>query len=250
MKKLPLILFSALFFLTQSVQAASFNDAQKEEIGTLVHDYILEHPEIITQAVAALQEKEAQAWAQKAKDNIKTNLTEFFDSNSPASDTKSPQVTVVEFFDYNCQHCRSMQKTLSDITSKDKAIKVVYKELPVLSEASVFAAKAALAAREQNKYVEFHDKLMSQTDMLSQEKVLALAKEIGLDLDKLNKDIASDKISEELMNNRKIAMMIGIRGTPTFVIGRAPATKEMPIEFIPGEMKSQDFIDKINSVKK
>ncbi len=250
MLKRHLYLLSVIIFIAPSLQAASFNDAQKEEIGTVVREYIVEHPEVITQAISALQDKEMKAWSDKGKENIKANLADFFNSSSPTNGVKSPKITVVEFFDYNCPHCRTMHKTLSDIASENKDIQIIYKELPVLSEASVFAAKAALAAREQNKYLEFHQKMMDQKEMLSQEKILSLAKEIGLDIEKLNKDIASTKVSDELLANRKIAMLIGLRGTPTFVIGKAPATKDMVIELIPGEIKQQELLDKINNVKK
>ncbi len=243
------ILSVVALLISTPVQAASFNEAQKEEIGTVVRDYLIEHPEVITQAITALQDKEMKAWAQKAKDNIKSNFADFFNSSSPTNGVSAPKITVLEYFDYNCPHCRTMHKTLSEIVNQNKEIQVVYKELPVLSEASVFAAKAALAAREQSKYLELHQKLMDQKDMLSPDKVLALANEVGLDIDKLKKDMDSSKVNDELLANRKTAMLIGLKGTPTFVIGKAPATKEMAIEIVAGEVKKEAFEDKIKSVK-
>lgn len=243
-------MYTALFLsLVNNLQAASLDEAQKAEIGQVVHDYIISHPEVITEAVQVLQAKEMKAWEEKAKQAILNNTDGLFNSKSPNSGAKSPKVSVVEFFDYNCPHCKTMHKTLNDILAENKDVLVVYKELPVLNEGSLFAAKAALAAREQNKYDEFHSKLMASQEVLTQENVLALAKEIGLDVDKLNKDIASAKVNDELMANRKIAMEIGLRGTPVFVFGKYPATKDMKVDLLPGEVQKQDMLDKINSYK-
>ncbi|MBS0287245.1 MAG: DsbA family protein [Proteobacteria bacterium] len=251
MKKYNLLTYTAFLLmpLVSNAQTAGFDETQKAEIGQVVHDYIISHPEVITEAVQVLQAKEMKAWEEKAKQAILNNMDGIFNSKSPNSGAKSPKVSVVEFFDYNCPHCKVMQKTLNDILSDNKDVLVVYKELPVLNEGSLFAAKAALAAREQNKYNEFHDKMMTAQEVLTEDKILALAKEIGLDIDKLNKDMASSKVNDELTANRKIAMDMGLRGTPAFVFGKYPATKDMKVELLPGEVQKQDLIEKIKSYK-
>ncbi len=251
MKRSHLALYSALIltFANSAFAAKSFSDEQKTEIGQVVHDYLVAHPEVISEAIQALQMNEMKAFIEKAKQGVASNIDGFFNSESPTNEVKDPNVSVVEFFDYNCPHCKVMSKILNDMTGKNNQLRIVYKELPVLSEGSLFAAKVALAAREQNKYEAVHQKFIDAKEALTQEKILSIAKELGLDMEKLNKDISSDKVNNELTNNRKLAMSIGLRGTPGFVIGKYPASKEMKIEFVPGEMKQDEFEKLVDSVK-
>lgn len=224
---------------------AIFDDKQKEEIGVVVREYLIAHPEVIAEAIQALQQKESQAWVDNAKKEIIANQEEIFKSNSPAIGSETPKVILVEFFDYNCPHCRAMHSMLQEIAAKNKDLRLIYKELPVLGETSLFAASAALASREQNKYHEFHEKLMTSDGALSDEKVLSIAKESGVDIEKLQKDMKNPKIIEELQRIQKLAMQLGIRGTPTFVIGRAPGTKEMTVDFVPGETTQENLMKHI-----
>lgn len=248
-KYIKLAILPALILLDHSANAADFTKEQKEEIGKIVQEYIVANPEVITQAIVALQNKEMQAWVEKGKEAVKANLDDVFNSKSPNNGVSKPTVSVVEFFDYNCKHCKVMHGVLANAQSTNKNVQIIYKELPVLSEASLLAAKAALAAREQNKYLPLHAKLMEYNGALTEETIFSLAKEAGLDVDKLKKDMSSPKVEEELQANRKIAMSIGLRGTPTFIIGKSPATKEMDIDIIAGEIKPDELQNKINKSK-
>jgi protein-disulfide isomerase len=229
---------------------ANFDDKQKEEIGTVVHDYLIEHPEVIAQAIHTLQAKEAKIWIEKAKKAIIENMDAMFNSDSPAIGSDKPKITIVEFFDYNCPHCKTMHSILEKLIAENQDIKLVYKELPVLGEPSLLASRAALAAQLQNKYNEFHQKLMTSPGPLTDQIVLQIAKDSALDLEKLKNDMNSPKIIQELQANQKLAVALGMRGTPTFVIGRAPFTKDMQVDFVPGETTQEDLMNRINAVKK
>jgi protein-disulfide isomerase len=224
---------------------AILDDNQKEEIGIVVRDYLIAHPEVIAEAIQALQQKESKAWIDNAKKEIIANQEEIFNSNSPGIGSDKPKVILVEFFDYNCPHCRAMHSMIQKIAAQNKDLRIIYKELPVLGETSLFAESAALASREQNKYHEFHEKLMTSDGPLSDEKVLSIAKESGVNVEKLKKDMKDPKIIQELQTVQKLAIQLGIRGTPSFVIGRSPGTKEMTIDFVPGEVTQENLIKHI-----
>ncbi len=238
-----------MLLISTHLYAASFDDKQKQEIGQVVQEYLVSHPEVIIQAIQVLQTKEAKALEEKAKMAISENLDGLFNSDSPTIEGKAPKVTLIEFFDYNCPHCRTMSKMLDQLQEKNKDIRIVYKELPVLGEDSLLASKAALAAREQKKYVEFHQKLMASPGAVTSDSVMQIAKELGLDSAQLAKDMESEKVRNELQANQKQAISLGIRGTPSFVIGRFPATKDMPKEFIPGETSQEELMKRIDAVR-
>jgi protein-disulfide isomerase len=244
------VILAGLLMLTISnVFASSFDDKQKDDIGLVVHDYLVAHPEVIAEAIQVLQGREAKAWEEKSKAAIAQNRDEIFNSNSPTVEKGTPKVTLVEFFDYSCPHCQAIDPLIERLASQNKDIRIVFKELPVLGESSLFAAKAALAAREQDKYFDFHQKLMAQQGELSNDKVISLAKDAGLDVSKLQKDMESPKVKQELDDTRKQAIAIGLRGTPSIVIAPYPATTKMPIELIYGETNQQDLMKRIEAVK-
>ncbi len=244
------VIFAGMISLiTPYLYAASFDDSQKQEIGQVVREYLVSHPEVIIQAIQVLQTKEAKAFEEKAKLAISENMDSLFNGDSPTVESKEPKVTVIEFFDYNCPHCRTMSKIIEQLKEQNKDIRIVYKELPVLGQDSLMASKAALAAREQKKYNEFHQKLMNYPSAVSAGAIMEIAKEVGLDTEKLAKDMESDKVRNELQTNQKLAISLGIRGTPSFVIGRYPATKDMPKEFLPGAATQEELMKRIDAVR-
>jgi protein-disulfide isomerase len=249
MNKYQVILAGLVMLTISNVFASSFDDKQKDDIGLIVHDYLVAHPEVIAEAIQVLQGREAKAWEEKSKDAIAKNRADIFNSNSPTLENGAAKVTLVEFFDYNCPHCQAIEPMIERLVSQNKDIRIVYKELPVLGESSLYAAKAALAAREQDQYINFHQKLMARHGELSNDKVISIAKDAGLDVAKLQKDMESPKVQQELDDTRKQAIAIGLRGTPSIVIAPNPATAKMPIELIYGETNLQDLIKRIDAVE-
>jgi protein-disulfide isomerase len=208
-----------------SAQAQSFNDAQRGEIERIIKDYLIAHPEVLQQAVAELEKRQQAAEAEKAKTAIKNHSEALFNSTrhvvvgNPKGD-----VTLVEFFDYNCGYCKHALVDLLEMIKTDGNLRVVLKEFPVLGPPSVEAAQVAVAVRMQDKtggkkYLEFHQKLLSGRGQVDKARAIAAAKDIGLDVARIEKDLASDEVKQTLEESLKLAEALGLNGTPSYVAG-------------------------------
>jgi protein-disulfide isomerase len=207
-----------------SVSAQTFSEPQRSEIEKIIRDYLLKHPEVLQEAMAELEKKQAVAESEKARSAIKNHSDALF--NSPRQVTLgNPQgdVTFVEFFDYNCGYCKRALSDMMELMGKDAKLKVVLKEFPVLGPASVEAAQVAVAVRMQDrtgkKYLEFHQKLLTGRGQIDKAKALAAAKEVGLDVARIERDLKSDEIGKTLEESMKLAEALGLNGTPSYVIG-------------------------------
>ncbi len=143
----------------------------------------------------------------------------YADPDSPVSGNPQGDVTVVEFFDYNCPYCRKLTPVLDELLRSDPGLRLVHKEFPVLGPGSEFAARAALAARRQDKYDVLHRALMQATAPLREAGVMAIARDSGLDLEKLRADMEDPAIQEAIERNYALARRLGIFATPGLVIG-------------------------------
>jgi protein-disulfide isomerase len=204
--------------------AQSFNDAQRGEIQKIMKDYLLQHPEILEEVSAELQKRQAAAEAEKHKAAVAANADLIF--KSPRGVTignKDGDVTFVEFFDYNCGYCKRAMEDMVTIMKADPKLKVVLKEFPVLGPGSVEAAQVAVAVRMQDptgkKYLDFHQKLLGGRGQADKARSLAAAKEAGLDMAKIEKDMASPEVRATIEENFKLAESMGMNGTPSYVIG-------------------------------
>jgi protein-disulfide isomerase len=220
----PLILAAALALTAMPAAAQDFSTAQRSEIEKIIRDYLIRHPEVLQEAMAELEKKQQLAEAEKARSAIKNHSEALF--NSPRQVTLgNPQgdVTFVEFFDYNCGYCKRALNDMVELMGKDPKLKVVLKEFPVLGPSSVEAAQVGVAVRMQDKtgkkYFEFHQKLLTGRGQVDKAKALAAAKEIGLDMARLEKDLKSDEIGKTLEESMKLAEALGLNGTPSYVIG-------------------------------
>ncbi|WP_380056271.1 DsbA family protein [Falsihalocynthiibacter sp. SS001] len=214
--------FSAVVFLSLAsfAPAAQAQDLTEERVQELVLETILENPEIIRQAITILQQREEDAAANAAQATLETQrqLLEG-DPNAPVLGNPDGDVTVVEFFDYNCPYCKQAGKAVEELIASDPNVRVVYREWPILSEGSVFASRAALASREQGKYEEFHWELMAQRGRLDEASVLKVAEKVGLDIDQLKADMESPEVEEHISTTNSLAKTLGFGGTPSFIIG-------------------------------
>ena len=198
---------------------------QKKAIENIVRDYILKNPELIREASQLLQLKEAKAKEEQIVANIKKFENEiYFDPNTPTNGNEKAEVSIVAFFDYNCGYCKSSLPTLKKLVAEDSSIRVVYKEYPIMGISSQLAAKAALAADRQGKYVEFHEALVSSEE-ITESSIKKIAATIGLNYDKLQIDMNDARTNEYLSNNYGLATALNIQGTPAYIIGT---------QFIPG----------------
>ena len=192
----------------------------EDQVKALVLDTIRENPKIVVEALQMLELEQQEAQAQAARHflNEQRDLLEN-DPNAPVIGNPDGSVTVVEFFDYNCPYCRNAKVELDSLTSADPDVRVVLREWPVLGEGSVFAARAALAAREQGKYEEFHNALMTMQGRAEEQSVLRVAASVGLDVDQLRLDMDAPEITEHLQVSSGLGRALGFTGTPSFVIG-------------------------------
>lgn len=223
--------FSALtllggFLAPQALAAeTAFNAAQKEEIGKIVRDYILENPSIVFEAADKFKAQQEAEGAKKAEASIKENLEFLTRADAPAAGNPKGDVTIVEFFDYNCGYCRKALSDIQSVLKTDPNVRVVFKEMPILGPSSKTAALWALAANRQGKYFDFHVAVMDHKGPKEEAELEKIAKTVGLDLKKLKEDIASESVQEELNKDVEIARQIGVQGTPAFIVGTS---------FIPG----------------
>ena len=208
--------------LPLAAQAASFSTKQTKEIEQIIHDYLIENPEVLVKAMNSLQEKQAKHEADQAEKALAENAKQIFqDPNSFVAGNPKGDVTVVEFFDYQCGYCKRSLPELLKLIDSDKNVRVVLKEYPILSAESVEASKAALASISQGKYFEFHKALMEHRGGLDGAAIFKLASGVGLDTQKLKKDMTSARIAKTIEDNEKLADALAIRGTPAFIIGDA-----------------------------
>jgi protein-disulfide isomerase len=202
-----------------------FTPAQRGALEKIIKSYLLEHPEVLQEAMSALEKKQAAAEAEKAKTAIKDHSDAIF--NSPYQVTlgnPKGDIIFVEFFDYNCGYCKRAMTDMFTLLEKDPNLKVVLKEFPVLGPGSVEAARVAVAVRMQDKtgtkYREFHQKLLGGRGQADKARALAVAKEVGLDMARLDKDLKSEEVTTSINESMKLAEELGINGTPSYVIGR------------------------------
>ena len=185
-----------------------------------VRDYLLKNPEVIMEALQILQERQRAAEAENFKRTITERSEEILnDSAAPVGGNAAGDVTLVEFFDYNCPYCRKVAPTMADLEEADPDLRIVYKEYPILGPGSEFAARAALASRKQGKYVPFHHALMQASEQVTEETVMEIARVVGLDPEQLGADMQDPAIQAAIARNLELANALGITGTPSFVIG-------------------------------
>ena len=141
------------------------------------------------------------------------------DPASPVGGNPDGDVTLVEFFDYQCPYCKTIFPSIQELLAEDRKLRYVFKEIPILGRQSVFAARAALAAHRQGKYLEFHTALIPARGKLTETKVMRLAEKVGLDMDRLRRDMADRAIGDMIRHNLELAVALGIDGTPAFIIG-------------------------------
>jgi protein-disulfide isomerase len=197
----------------------------QDEFERRVRDYLLAHPEVIGEAINRLEAKQGEADAAAAGAALNDHVAEVYhDPDSPVGGNPSGEVTLVEFFDYNCPYCRTMAPLMTQAEQADPNLRIVYKEFPILGAGSVFAAKAALAANNQGKYVAFHRALYQVHGQVDEAKVLEVAASVGLDVGRLKADMADNAIAAMIKKNEKLAQTLRISGTPGFIVGDQIAT--------------------------
>ena len=236
---------------SQSVMAddsSTLSDAQKVEMHKVIHDYLVNNPEVLLEVSQALQQKQQQNAQKQAQSAILENAPQLFSDKMTTIGNAKGNVTLVEFFDYQCIHCKKMAPVISELIKKDSNLRVIYKEFPIFGESSDKASRAALAAGMQNKYQAMHEALINQEKRLDDDIINAAAKSIGLNMAKFKTDMESKTVTEALDANRKLAEKLHLMGTPAFIVAYTPEGKlkegSQP-DFIPGAATAEALKDLI-----
>ena len=227
-----LIALLAAVVLPASATAQEFNERQREELGKIIREYLIENPEVLREAIQALERKQKDAEEAAAKVAIVEQAEQIYRSEADlVAGNPNGSVAMAEFFDYNCGYCKRAMPDVLKLIETDKDLRVVLKEWPILGEGSVYAAKAALASRKQGKYWDFHVALMQERSV-NEQKVLEVAERIGLDVEQLKADIQAPEVQEAIDRNMQLAEALGLRGTPAFLIGDQLLPGALPLRVL------------------
>ena len=238
-------LAAAATMVALPVRADEFTSAQKQELGVFIRDYLVNNPDVLKEAIEALDKRDkATAEAERQK-VVVGEAGQLFSSKYQAT-VGNPKgtATLVEFFDYNCHFCKGALPDVTKLMKDDPNLKIVLKDFPVLGPGSVEAAKVASAARNQlpgDKFWAFHTKLLASHGPVGKAEALAVAKELGLDMDKLARDMESPEVKAGLQEAMQLADALQINGTPTFVVGQ---------DLVVGAVGYDQLKEKIDAVHK
>jgi protein-disulfide isomerase len=198
---------------------ATVSPGQRKEIEAIIKDYLLNNPEIMLEIQNALEAKMDKLQAERTAAVIKGSATEIFrPAFSPVVGNAKGDVPIVEFFDYNCGYCKRAFGDVTKLIEKEKQVRFILKELPILSKGSEEASKVALAAKMQGKYWEFHRAMLESQGQANEAAALRVAEKVGVDMARLKKDMASPDIQKEIDETRALATKLGIQGTPHFMV--------------------------------
>jgi protein-disulfide isomerase len=206
-----------------SAQSNPLSDPQKKAVEQIVRDYLIANPEIIQEAIVELERRQQEAQKTSQKTALDTERKTLISSpHGNVVGNPSGDVTLVEFFDYNCAYCKRALTDLRTLMKSDPKLRVVLKDFPVLGPESVEASRVALAVKQQlsgDKLFDYHVRLMEGRGRINGERALATAKEMGLDMARLQKDMGAPSVQEALQENVGLGDKLGLTGTPAFIIG-------------------------------
>jgi protein-disulfide isomerase len=207
-----------------AVTPKAFSDAERAGIESIIQDFLInKHPEVLMEAMKELQRRDQANAEEKSKTAISSSKDKIYnDPNSPVGGNPKGEVVMVEFYDYQCGYCKMSEEAVEKVIKENKDVKFIYKDFPILGPMSVQASKASFASTRQGnaKFIKFHDLMMGKKDHLSDDIIYQTAKEAGLDVDKLKKDMASDDVDKMIKANLELGNAIGVRGTPMFIVGQ------------------------------
>jgi protein-disulfide isomerase len=232
--------------LSITPQASAFTAKERQDIEAVIKDYLLKNPEVLRDALMELQKRGAAAEAKERAAAVTSNEKLIYDSpRGVVIGNRGGDVSVVEFFDYNCGYCKRAMDDMMTLLKGDPKLKFVMKEFPVLGPGSVDAAKISIAVRMQDKdgskYMDFHRRLLGVRGEANGARAMTAAKDAGLDMAQLEKDLKSEEIDATLLESVQLADALGISGTPSYVIGG---------EVVPGAVGVAALKKRIDAVRK
>lgn len=216
--------------------------ADRSAFGKSIREYLLANPEVLVEAMQELERRQDSQREAVAQKGVQENQAELFrDPDSPIGGNPNGNVVVVDFNDYQCPYCKRAHQAVKSVLAADGNVKVIYKDLPILGEASKIAALAALASTKQGKHQALHDALMENNGKLDRDRILEIAVSAGLDRAQLEKDMQDPKLKQIIDRNLALASALGVRGTPAFVIGK---------QFVPGAVDATTLKQLIADARK
>ncbi|QRM34658.1 DsbA family protein [Microvirga sp. VF16] len=220
--RFALAIVLALGSTVANSQPVQFDAPQRQAIEAIIREYLLKNPEVLQEAIGELERRQQEAQKNAQTTALRAEREKLINSpNDYVVGNPSGDVTLVEFFDYNCPYCRKAKGDVDALIRSDPKLRVVLKEFPILGPDSVEASRVVVAAKQQlspDKYLAFHDKLMETRGRANGERALAVAKEFGLDLARLQKDMQSAAVTAVLQENTGLGDKLGITGTPAFIL--------------------------------
>ncbi|WP_424940162.1 DsbA family protein [Aliiroseovarius sp. S253] len=212
----------------------ALTDDERNAFRDEVRAYLLENPEVLMEAIGVLEQRQAEAQVQQDKDLVTVNADAIFnDGFSHVAGNPDGDYTIVEFVDYQCGYCRKAYEVLHDLLEKDGNIRLILKEFPILSEASLMSAQFAISAQQQfgeEVYVQLHDELIAVRGAVTEERLIELADDLGLDGAAIAAGMSSPEVDRVLKENRELGKRLGITGTPAFVMKDTMARGFMELE--------------------
>jgi protein-disulfide isomerase len=233
--------------LSATISNPAPSDPQKKQIENIVHDYIIKNPEVIVQSLQIFQQNQidqAQKSMEKTRQLAPKYTGDLFNkTNDPIAGNPNGKITLVEFFDYQCPHCTHMKPVLDDAIKANPDLRVIYKEFPIRGPASDIASRAALAAKNQGKYMELHNALLEVAAKapLTEDIIYSTATTAGLDITKLKADMKSPAVVDQIKANTQLGQSLMLMGTPAFFIAKSdvkPNAAPEVIAFVPGFVDS------------
>ena len=199
---------------------STFSADQRKELHSIIKEFLLNNPDVLFDAQAVLDARMEKIQSERMAVAMKEVAGELYrPTGSPVVGNVMGDVPIVEFFDYNCGFCKKAFPDVAKLMEKDKKVRVILKEFPILSKGSEEASRVALAAKMQGKYWEFHRAMLEVQGQATEASALRTAEKLGLDMPRIKKDMASAEVKKEIEDTRKLAAKIGIQGTPHFIVG-------------------------------
>lgn len=234
-----------LITLPLFASTTGLNDIQKQEVRDLIQETLKADPKIIINSIVEFRKQQMQEYQKTTEKNIKQYSNKIFNTNNNlVFGNPKAETTIVEFMDYNCGHCKALAKTLESITKTNDNVKVVVKDLPLFGESSMLAAKASIAAYNQNKFADFHHAVLALEKQPNQENITAIAKQLNLDINKFNTDLNSKETMAYIDENINLAKNLKIMATPAMIIGTPENYK-----FVAGAIPKESLNEIISQMK-
>ncbi len=224
---------------------AGMSDAQKTEVQGIIRDYLINNPDVLRDALAEMERRQKEADASARQKAVSDAAPQIFNSpNQAVLGNPNGKVTLVEFFDYNCGYCKKSLDDIARLVKEDSDLRLVIKDFPVLGPGSIEAAEVATALRKQfsgDKYWQYHYKLLGMKGQVGRAQAISVAKDMGANLDQLNRDLAAPETKSSIQEVMKIADGLQLTGTPSFVLGN---------DVVIGAVGYDELKSEIDSVKK